>query len=131
MVLKQSIIAIIIVLILDSIWIFLNKNMYNSLVLNIQGTPLKINVISAILAYILMFISLFAIVFPSIRADSTIKNKAILALKHAGIVGLVIYGIFNTTNLAIFTNYSIKAALLDTCWGVFVYFMSVYLTLSI
>jgi uncharacterized membrane protein len=39
-------------------------------------------------------------------------------LDKAAVLGLVVYGIYNLTNLATLPGYSLPLALLDTVWGV-------------
>ena len=42
------------------------------------------------------------------------------ALVYGALVGLVVYGVFNTTNFAINKDWSLKLACLDTLWGMVV-----------
>ena len=44
--------------------------------------------------------------------------------KSAFILGIVIYGVFDFTNIAIFDNYSLLLALHDTLWGGTLFFLT-------
>lgn len=66
----------------------------------------KYNVIGAILAYLIL---IFAYKY-------FIIDKKMSPL-DALILGLVIYGIFDMTNIAIFEDYDWKIALIDMLWG--------------
>lgn len=128
--LKRNLIAITLLLVFDFIWISLNYSRYNTLVANVQGSKMNTKILSAIVAYTLMIIGLLYIVFPLMDQDKS-KNALIKALKYGGLFGLVVYGIYNFTNYAIFDNYSLFIGLTDTLWGTFVYFIVTYIALYI
>lgn len=128
--LKRNIIAVTLLLVFDFIWIGLNYSRYNTLVSNVQGSKMNTKIVSAILAYTLMVIGLIYIVFPLVDRDES-KNKLLKALKYGGLFGLIVYGIYNFTNYAIFDNYSLSIGITDTLWGTFVYFIVTYIALYI
>ncbi len=109
----------VLMLVFDYLWLVINKKTYGKLVQGIQGTPLKVRLVPAILAYILMYIGMVLLVIPAIKSsnDNSITN----VVRVAGTFGLCVYGIFNTTNMAILQNYSVKVAIIDTLWGTFLY----------
>lgn len=127
---KIYIFAILFLTIIDALWININKNIYNNLVKGIQGFDMKLNLYGALIAYPLMYMGLIFFIFPLIKNDPN-KNKLLLALKYGGLFGLIIYGVFNATNLSMFANYNIFVALRDTLWGTFAYFITTYVTLII
>jgi uncharacterized membrane protein len=108
--------------------------MYNTLVTDIQGSKIKLNFIGGLIAYICIIISFFMFVFPLVHYEYN-KNKKqslfLLSLKYGGILGLVIYGIFNGTNIAIFTNYNYIIGLKDTLWGIFNYSIITYIYMKL
>ena len=126
----NSIISIVIVLVLDSIWFTFKFSLYNSIIKSIQSDNLKIKIYSAAVAYLLMFLSFYLIIYPNIQNDKN-TNNLIIALKHGAIFGFILYGIYNFTNYAIFKNYSLKLTITDTLWGTFVYFIAVLITIII
>jgi uncharacterized membrane protein len=97
--------------------------MYASYISKIQNSPLDPKVLPAFLAYLLMILGLVFIVFDSIKKDPS-ENILYLSFRYGWVFGLVVYGVYNATNYAIFKNYSIKMALIDTLWGSFVYFFA-------
>jgi len=123
------IVAITLLLILDLIWIKTNKNMYNTLVKQVTGKPLRLNPIGALIAYPLMIIALVFIVLRNAKLDN--GTPLYLAIKHGGLLGLVVYGVFNATNVAMFQGYDIKVAVMDTLWGTFVYTLVTYVALRL
>lgn len=115
---------IVIVLALDLTWIFVMKSMYNALVHRIQGKDIVIRVIPAIISYtcVISGIALFA--NPLIRqqletsANKSLINISKLCMLYGGGLGLIVYGVFNFTNLAMFQDYNVMIGLIDTLWGV-------------
>ena len=104
--LKQIAITAVTMLILDFIYLGTFSGFFNNLVKSIQGTKIKFNALGAILCYILLIGGLNYFIID--------KRKSIL---DAFILGIVIYGVYETTNLAIFDKWNIKAVALDTTWG--------------
>jgi uncharacterized membrane protein len=88
---------------------------------------MKIEIIPAIISYILLYIGIVWIAIPNARQSS--GSKFMKALKNGGLLGLVIYGVYNATNAAIFKNYDITVGIIDTLWGVVVGTLVVYLYL--
>ncbi len=126
-----NLLIVILILVFDFIWLIVNRNMYNTLVSDIQGSEIKLNFTGGIIAYTCIIISFFMFAFPLVRYEYEKNNKKqsliLLSLKYGGILGLVIYGIFNGTNIAIFTNYNYTIGLKDTLWGIFNYSIITYI----
>ena len=80
---------------------------------NIQGTKMEVKILPAALSWLFTVFSLY---FFIIREN---KNEF-----EAAILGFLIYGIFDSTNLAIFKKYSLKAFSIDIIWGSFLFFIS-------
>jgi uncharacterized membrane protein len=115
MLLPTWLIVVFAVAMLDGIWISSNMNMYSALYTRVQcGKPMRVKMDGAILAYIFLVIVLIVFVPPLVRNT----DKSLLAsFKTAGLLGGCIYGIYNFTNLATLSGYSLKAAMIDTLWG--------------
>ena len=121
---------IIVVLLVDYVWLTLNKSRYNFLVKKVQGTNLQINIVGAVLSYICVILTLFFFAIPKVK-EQTLRNKS---LKHlfiqsiiwGGGLGFLIYGVFNFTNIAIFKNYDVKVAAMDTLWGFTLYTLATF-----
>lgn len=73
---------------------------------NIQNKKFVINYNAAILCYMLMSFAFYYFI--------TKKNGN---NTDAFILGLVIYGIYESTNMATFTDWKLKALFFDTLWG--------------
>lgn len=126
--LNPKIVAILLMLVLDAIWLTLMNPRYGELIKSVQGSPMQTRLVPAIIAYILMIVGLLYIVLENIKKDSS-NNIIWLSFKYGFLFGFVVYGIFNSTNLAIFKGYSWTMAVADTLWGSFLFFFVTYVTL--
>lgn len=97
---------LIILTVIDSIYLYLTKSLFEKMVLQIQNSEIQIRLSGAIMVYILITIGLYYFI---------IKEKK--SPYEAALLGLVIYGVFDFTNYAIFKNYDIYTGLIDTTWG--------------
>ena len=113
-------ISTIILIILDFIFINFILNQYKKMILNVQKSELTINYLGAILCYIFLIFSLYYFI---------LKDKK--SILDAFLLGIVIYGILETTNYAIFKKWDAKIAIVDTLWGGILFASTTYLTRKI
>jgi len=102
----QYLLTAIIFVVLDGFYLNLTKNYFNKQVRSIQGSDIKINFIAVAITYIFL---IYGLNYFIIR-----KNKSV---KDAALLGLVIYAVYEFTNLSIFTNWSFLSTIIDTTWG--------------
>jgi uncharacterized membrane protein len=102
----QYLLAAVIFVILDGIYLNLIKGYFNKQVKAIQGSDIQINFIATAITYIFL---IFGINYFIIQKHKSIQDAAIL--------GLIIYGVYELTNLALFKNWSILTVIIDTTWG--------------
>ena len=112
---KQYLIGLIIFLVLDILWIYINNKMYLTNVENIQNCKFKLNIYAAVLAYIIISLYLIFLIY----------NE--FSLINCVLISFFIYSIYNLTNLSSFQNYSITVAIIDTLWGSFATFITMYI----
>ncbi len=99
-------ISAIIFLSLDFVYLNVMKGYFENLVKTIQGTPLKINYLSAAICYIFLITGLNYFI---------IKPRK--SVNEAFLLGIVIYGVYETTNYALFSNWTLLSVIIDTLWG--------------
>lgn len=131
-IIHDIIIVLVLMLVLDAIWIGSNTKMYRTMIEGIQRSKMNVNIVAAAVVYFFMVILMVFIVLPYLRQfEFSFWN----CVKIAGLVGLSTYAIYNFTNMATFTNYHIKVALLDSLWGgtlfTLVSFMTLWITMRI
>lgn len=116
-------------LVVDLVWVTSKRAMYAHTVQNIQGTEMKLDQAAAIVAYTFVGVAFIGIVVP--RLDSVESNDVTSAGLFGALVGLAIYGIFNATNKAMFSNYDTWTAIIDTIWGTTLFAVTSVLYVSI
>ena len=97
----------VILLVVDGLYLYqIGIPIFKANVELIQNSPLKANVYGAILSYVCVIgvLNYFIIM----------QNKTPV---DAFILGIFLYGVFDMTNITMFTKYSWKTALTDTLWG--------------
>lgn len=72
----------------------------------VQKTPLKINILGTLLCYIFLIYGLNYFIIQSKRSAY-----------DAFLLGIVIYGVYETTNYALLSNWSFLFVFIDTLWG--------------
>lgn len=97
---------LMIMLLLDSVYLYFTKSIFGELVAKIQRTAMQLRIEGAIIVYLLLAIGLYYFIV-----------KPGLSAWEAGLLGLVIYGTFDFTNYAMLKNYDLKTAIMDTVWG--------------
>jgi uncharacterized membrane protein len=115
---KQYLIGLIIYLILDILWIYLNSKMYTSNIENIQNSKFQLNMYAAVVSYIIISLYLIFLIY----------NK--FSLINCVLISFFIYSIYNLTNLSTFRCYNIDVAIIDTIWGATVTFITMYIVQS-
>jgi len=92
---------------LDSVYLSnIGGPLFAKMVKGIQKDDMKINMFGAIGSYLLLILVLYKFIIVERKSPS-----------DAFLLGFCIYGVFDFTNIAIFKNYSLLPALLDTLWG--------------
>ena len=115
------IISSILLVLIDSVYLsMIGKPLFEKTVAAIQGSKLVVNMPPAIFTYILMAIILNDFIISA--------NKPAF---DAFILGFCAYGIFDFTNLAIFKNYTLKTAIMDTLWGAILFYITTLITYKV
>ena len=106
-----------IMLLLDSIYLTSTAGYFKRQIMDVQKGPMKLNILGAVFCYLLLIFSL---------------NYFILEPKkgvyEAMILGLVIYGVYETTNYAILKNWKLTTVILDGLWGSILFGLTTYFT---
>jgi uncharacterized membrane protein len=116
--LKLFIIFSVVLLTLDIFWLSYFGKTFGKMIQNIQGSPMQLNYIGAIFAYIIMILA-----YTTLAYDNDKPNY----LKGA-ILGLAIYGVYDFTNYATIKGWDPKIFSIDIAWGVFLSVASLFIT---
>lgn len=96
----------LIFVILDSIYLYLIRDYFNKQVKAVQGSDIQLNFIAAAITYIFL---IFGLNYFILSKNGTVKDAALL--------GLVIYAVYEFTNMSLFKNWSYTTTIIDTAWG--------------
>jgi uncharacterized membrane protein len=113
---KQFLISAIIFIVIDFFYLQLIKQYFSQQIFIVQKKPMQINLIGMILCYLFIVCGInYFIIDP---------NKTIM---DAFLFGILIYGVYETTNYTLFSDWSILTVLIDTIWGGLLFALTTYL----
>jgi uncharacterized membrane protein len=96
----------IVLLLVDSVYLYFLGDWANTMVVKIQRLYSPVRYFAAAVVYLFLALGLtYFIIEPK-------KN-----MFDAALLGLIVYGVFDFTNLALFKHYDLRFALVDTIWG--------------
>lgn len=120
MTIKLAFVAAVTIGILDFLWLtIIAKKFY------IEGLSAHAQIVdgaiqpvawAAGVVYVLLMLGVVFVVLPMLQPDSSYLE----AFVRGAFVGLVIYGVYDFTNLATLREYPVSIAVVDTAWGAFV-----------
>lgn len=103
---KEIVISAITMLCLDFIYLSANRVPFENMIASIQRVVMKIKLESVVLCYLFLIFGLYYFILR--------KHGSVL---DAFLFGLVIYGVYETTNYAMIKKWSPYLAVMDTLWG--------------
>ncbi len=108
--LSNTLFGSIFVILVDSVYLRLNKKMYEPII----DPSIGINYTSAIISWLIIVITIQLVILS--RNDLTESN----AITYGAFLGFGMYALYNATNYATFSNkWNITMAIVDTAWGTF------------
>ena len=109
-------ISAIILISIDFIYLNVIKGYFESQIQKVQGSKLEVNFLGVALCYIFLIAGLnYFIIKP---------NKSV---NDAFLLGLVIYGVYETTSYALLKNWSMITVIIDTLWGGLLFASTTYI----
>lgn len=104
--LKDILLLGFIILGLDYVYFTFIGKITKDLIFNIQKSKMELNVYAAALCYLFLILLSYCFI---------IQKRA--SLNEAFLLGFLVYGIYETTNMALLKDWSLKLAIIDTLWG--------------
>ena len=101
---------------IDFIYLNVMKGYFDNQIKMVQGSPIKMNYLGAALCYILLILGINYFIIKPRRSVS-----------DAFLLGIIIYGVYETTNLALLKNWSILTVIIDTLWGGLLFAATTYI----
>jgi uncharacterized membrane protein len=112
----KLLLSAIIFVVIDFIYLNLTSKYFSNQIKIIQGSPIKMNFLATLLCYIFL---IFGINYFIIKPNRSVQDAFLL--------GLVIYGVYETTNMALFSKWSWLTVFMDTLWGGILFALTTYI----
>ena len=100
----------------DFIYLNVIKDYFLNQIKLVQGSEPKVNYLGVALCYIFLIAGINYFI---------IKPKK--SVNDAFLLGIVIYGVYETTNYALLKNWSIFTVIIDTLWGGLLFAFTTYI----
>lgn len=109
-------VSAIVLVSIDFIYLNLIKDYFGKQIESVQQSKLTINYLGVAICYIFLIAGInYFIIKP---------NRSV---QDAFLLGLVIYGVYETTNYALFKNWHILTVIIDTLWGGILFALTTYI----
>jgi uncharacterized membrane protein len=99
-----------ILLTVDALWLFIRADFHNKFFAGVQGAPLTVRWIPAAIVYILLAIALVVV---AILGANSVRDAAL----RGALVGGIMYGFYDATNMATLRGWTWTMLATDTLWG--------------
>jgi uncharacterized membrane protein len=117
----KNIAAITVVLLaLDFMYISVTRSMFEIQIADVQRVALQIRPLGAVLCYLLLVIGLYYFI---VREHRPVFDAFLL--------GLVIYGVYETTSYALLKKWRWNIVLMDTLWGGILFALTTFITYKV
>ena len=103
---REVLISIVALLVLDGIYIYLTQKIFADQIINVQRVVMTLKPMGALVCYVLLIAGLNYFIIQ--------RNRSI---PEAFFLGLVIYGVYDSTNYATLKKWEASVAIMDTLWG--------------
>lgn len=95
-----------VLLALDFIYLSFNKGAFETQIVQIQRVVMQVKLVPAMICYLLLILGLNYFILSRHRP-----------VYEAVLLGIIIYGVFDSTNYALFKKWDWKLAVMDGLWG--------------
>jgi uncharacterized membrane protein len=113
---KEILISGVALLGLDAVYITLTKKLWDIQIASVQRVSMQVRILGAIVCYTLLILGLYFFILRTHRP-----------IMEAFLLGILIYGVFDSTNYAIFKKWDWKIASMDTLWGGTVFALTTFI----
>lgn len=102
----ELLLTAILLVAIDSLYLSQVKGFFGRQISDIQGSPLNVQLVPAVICYILLVAGIYYFIIKPRRS-----------ILDAFALGIVVYGVFETTNKALFSKWRWSTVFIDTLWG--------------
>jgi len=119
-ILKNIAAITVVILALDFMYISATRNMFEIQIADVQRVALQMRPLGGILCYLLLVIGLYYFI---VREHRTVFDAFLL--------GLVIYGVYESTSYALLKKWKWNIVLMDTLWGGVLFALTTFITYKV
>jgi len=101
---------------IDFAYLSVIKNHFARQIAAVQGSPMVVNLFGAVITYVFL---IFGLNYFIIRPGRSAQDAFLL--------GLVVYGVYDFTNLALLSKWQLFTAVTDTLWGGTLFYLTTVL----
>ena len=115
MFLKTYAFIVVIMTVIDVAWLTYRAPYFRKLFQSVQGSPLQFRTAPAALVYGVVMPLL--VYFGAVEPATSVGNAAL----RGAVTGLLAYGLYDLTNYATLTRYTLEMTVTDIAWGAFLF----------
>ena len=110
----------VVLLLLDAVFLKVISTMFRGQIMDVQKAPLKVNYVGAAICYAFLLFGLYYFILK--------PRKPVL---DAFLLGLVIYGVYESTSYALLEKWRLSTVAVDTLWGGTLFALTTYATYAL
>ena len=118
--LNDGAIPLSVMLALDAVFLGMNYSFFESQIIQVQKVALSPKPMGIVACYLFLAFGLWYFILRE-------KRTPLEAL----LLGIVIYGVYETTTVALLNKWNWKTVLVDTSWGGILFYLTTYITYAI
>ena len=116
-IINELIIPSVIFLVLDGLFLYSSSSFFSKQVVQVQHFAMRPKILGIVLCYIFL---LFGLHYFIIKPHKTPIE--------AFLYGIVIYGVYETTNYSLLKKWNLSTVAVDTLWGGILFYLTTFLT---
>jgi uncharacterized membrane protein len=114
------IIATFIFLFLDFVFLFLNKSTFERQIIQVQRVSIVMKPAGILFCYLFLLAGLYYFILREKRTPL-----------EAFLLGLIIYGVYETTTYSVLKNWKFTTVMIDTLWGGILFYLTTFLSYKV
>ena len=113
-------IATFIFLFLDFVFLFLNKSTFERQIIQVQRVSIVMKPAGILFCYLFLLAGLYYFILREKRTPL-----------EAFLLGLIIYGVYETTTYSVLKNWKFTTVMIDTLWGGILFYLTTFLSYKV
>jgi uncharacterized membrane protein len=129
---KQFIIVFILLAVIDFPWIgIIYAKEYTKVIESVQKQKFVVRYLGGLIVYIAIALIIVGWVIPRLQQKNKSNVSFLDCFLYGGLLGGLVYAVFDFTNYALFTNWTLKTSIIDTIWGLVLTTLVTFLSMKI